>query len=113
MLIARASSFGDSSACAEAAVVLGMAGDSVGGGAKSDKGGGAGTASAFLTSTLSAWKLYRSLEGSFGAEVFKPPNTDLVTEGGDSVTGDGTASLPLMWTLSSVGSMISAGRTVE
>lgn len=110
--IARASSFGDSLAFAWATVFSGMACDSTGGSAKGDESGGAGMPSAFLISTLSARKLYRSLEGSFGAEVFKPPNTDLVTEGGDSITGGGGAGLSLMWALSSAGSIISAGRTI-
>lgn len=108
-LIARASSFGDNLASAGAVVVVGIASGGTSRGAKSDESGGTGIASAFLTSTLSAWKLYRSLEGSFGAEVFKPPNTDLVTVGGDSVVGNET-DLPLIWVLS-VGSIISAGCT--
>jgi hypothetical protein len=107
-LIARASSFGDNLGFTGAAILL--RGGSTGEGAKNDGRDDAGGASALFTSTLSAWKLYRSLEGSFGAEVFTTPNSSLVEEGGD-VGGGGAAGLPLIWT-TSLGSIISAGRIV-
>lgn len=112
-LIARASSLGDNLVSAGATVVFGKASEGTDGAAKNGGRGGAGAVSALLTSTLSAWKLYRSLEGSFGAEVFAPPNNGLVAEGGDNVVaGGGGVGLPLMGAVSSAGSIISAGRMI-
>ena len=108
--IARASSFGNNLGLAGAAMLLEMMGDGTGG-AKNDGREGACAVSVLFTSTLSAWKLYRSLDGSFGAEVFATPNSGLVADGGERVGGGvGGVGLPLIWTVSSAGSIISAGR---
>lgn len=112
-LISSASSFGDNLALDAGTIAFRTLEDGTAGGAKNEGSGAGCTASALLTSTLSTWKLYRSLEGSFGAEVFELPNRGLVVEGGDTaVAGTDGAGLPLMGAVSSAGSIISAGRMI-